>query len=336
MLLNSSDSGDAPAAVALAAEKQAPLLMTSGGSLNTAAANELKRTLRKGWTVYLEGSTSELSAKVASQVQALGYKVDRIGATDPTDESVLTAKATTSAPTWIVLADDMDYRTALSAAAMAGSAGNHGRMVVLLNNSWGLPASIASYMNGLNAASTRLLAVGSRSINALETTRGLRSEWHFWDYAGSNGESLALNLAGFWWGGEWEATVANNSGWNDGAVAAADAATYGPLLWTSPKYLSPDTAAFLTRESASINDVQLYGTAGFPSNTLWEIEGAIAANASGTQFIKAPNGAPVLPAAAHALAAGAQPATGGVAADARTAGTPSPSLSAPQSSTAGR
>ena len=34
---------------------------------------------------------------------SLGYKVDRIGAGNPTDESVATARATTSAPTWIIV-----------------------------------------------------------------------------------------------------------------------------------------------------------------------------------------------------------------------------------------
>ena len=332
VLVNRSDPGDAPAAVALAAEKQGPLLMTSGGSLDTATANELKRSLHKGWTVYLEGSTSELSAKVARQVQALGYKVDRISAGNPTDESVATARATTPAPTWIIVADDMDYRTALSAAAVAGSGGYHGRFVVLLNSSWGLPASIASYMNAINPASTHLMAVGGRSIYALEHTTALRKNWRFWTIDNSsNGEALSLGLADFWWGGEQEATIANNTSWQDGAAAASAAATYGPLVWTSPKYLSPDTAAFLEHESASINVVQIFGTVGYPGNTLYGIENAIAADAAGTELVKVPNGQPPALTAVHTAAiaaAGFQPAPA-PAADA-----PQPRLGDPQSTTA--
>ena len=331
VLVNRSDSGDAPAAVALAAEKQAPLLMTSGGTLDAATANELKRSLHKGWTVYLEGGTSELSAKVARQVQALGYKVDRIGAGNPTDESVATARATTSAPTWIIVADDMDYRTALSAAAVAGSGGYHGRFVVLLNGSWGLPASIASYLNAINPSATHLVAVGGRSIYALEHTTELRKYWRFWTIDNSsNGEGLSLGLADFWWGGEEEATVVNNTSWQDGAAAASAAATYGPLVWTSPKYLSPDTAAFLEHESASINVVQLFGTAGYPGNTLYEIQTAVAADAAGTELVKVPNGQPPALTAVHSAAVvpGYQPVA------TRAAGTPQPRLSDPQSTTA--
>ncbi|QMU79426.1 hypothetical protein GXW83_30670 [Streptacidiphilus sp. PB12-B1b] len=330
VLVNRSDQGDAPAAVALAAEKQGPLLMTSGGSLDTAAANELKRSLHQGWTVYLEGSTSELSARVAAQVQALGYKVDRISAGNPSDESVATARATTSAPTWIVLADDMDYRTALSAAATAGSGGYHGRLVVLLNSTWGLPGSIASYMNGLNPSSTHLVAVGGRSIYALEHTTALHKVWYFWTVDNSsNGETLSFALADFWWGGEGEATVANNTGWQDGAVAASAAATYGPLVWTSPKYLSPDTVAFLEHESASVNSVQIYGTAGFPGNTLYEIEDSVAA--AGTELVKVPNGRPPALPTVRTAATG----TGQLPAPIRAAATaPQPRLSDPQSTTA--
>lgn len=330
VLMNSSDSGDAPAAVALAAEKQAPLLTTSGSSLTAATAAELRRTLPRGWTVYLEGSTSELSARVAAQVQALGYRVARMGATDPTDESVLTARAITSAPTWIVIADDMDYRTALSAASAAGAGGYHGRFVVLLNGSWSLPRAIANYMNALNPA-TRLLAVGSRSIYALENSRNLTKEWHFWTLGGSNGEQLANSLAEFWWGAPAEATVENSSGWQDGAAAAAAAATYGPLLWTSPKYLSPDTLAYLERDSASIGDVQMFGTAGFPGNTIAETKAAIAFTSLWTELYNVPDGNPTaLP--ANRTAATSLPAA--AIAGAAVAEAPATDLGAPQAGTA--
>ena len=325
VLLNRSDSADAPSAIALAGEKQAPLLMTSGGSLDTNTANELKRTLHKGWTVYLQGSTSELSAKLASQVQALGFSVVRISAGDPTTESVDTAKYITNAPTWVTITDTMDYRTAIAAAAQAASSGYHGRTVVLVNNSWSLPSSIQAYLNSLNPSSTHVLTVGSRSTSGLSNAQ-LNKVWNFWYFNGSNGETLAEQLASFWWGGEREATLANNSNWQDSAVGAADAGTYGPLLWTSTQYLSPDTVSFLNHEAASISNVQMFGTDGIPVNTVTETRAAISYNASGTQIYYDPNG--LQPAFAPAFHAAVSAPAAAVAS--HTAGIPAPRLDAAQ------
>ncbi|WP_370091604.1 TolB family protein [Streptacidiphilus sp. MAP12-20] len=130
VLVNKYDATDAALGVELAGEKQAPLLMTSGNSLDPAAAAELRRVMHRGWTVYLEGNTSVLSAHVAAQVQALGLRVVRVGGSGATGQSVTTARTLTATPTWVVLADSLDYRVPASAATLAASAGYHGRIVV--------------------------------------------------------------------------------------------------------------------------------------------------------------------------------------------------------------
>ena len=289
VLLNRSDSIDAPDAVALAGEKQAPLLLTAGGSLDTATANELKRTLRKGWTVYLAGGTGELSPRLVAQVQALGYRPVRIAAPDPSTTSVAAAKAITGTPTTVTVADDYDYRTTIGAASFAAAAGYKGRSVLLLNDGWGLPASIQSYLNSLNPKTTRLLAVGSRSFYALQHAP-LKQVWHFYGWTGGNGETLTEDLDSYWWGGENVATVVNTSDWQDGAVGAAAAGGYGPLVWTSPSYLDPITSAFLQRESASVSEVLLYGSSGYPVNTIAEIKEAIGYGLGETAVYNYPNG----------------------------------------------
>jgi hypothetical protein len=144
VLVNRNDTTGAALGIALAAEKQAPLLLTSGTSLDPATAAELHRSLRRGWTVYLEGGASQLSAHLAAQVQRLGYHVVRVSGSGVSGQSAASARTVTSRPNWIVVADAQDYRTAASAAAVAATGGRGGRTVVLLNTGWQLPSTLTS------------------------------------------------------------------------------------------------------------------------------------------------------------------------------------------------
>ncbi|SEK73178.1 cell wall-binding repeat-containing protein [Streptacidiphilus jiangxiensis] len=290
VLVNRNDSTDAALGIALAAEKQAPLLMTSGTRLDPSVVTELHRSLRRGWTVYLEGGTNVLSNSVAAQVQRLGYRVVRVAGNGLTAQSVASARALTTRPNWVVVADAQDYRLSATAASVAASGGYKGSSVVLLNTATRLPSTLTSYFNGLNPNTTRVLVVGSRSVYAMEHTP-LRQQWHFWAFGGTDPEALSTQLATFWYGAPYLATLANTSDWRSGMAGAAVNAGYGPLLWTSATGLDAVDRSYLSKESAAIGEVQIFGT-GWPNTTVNAVRSAIAADPSWTSVDLDVNGVP--------------------------------------------
>ncbi|WP_042378604.1 TolB family protein [Streptacidiphilus melanogenes] len=291
VLANKGDTTDAALGVALAAEKQGPLLLTSGGSLDAAAAADLKRALVHGSTVYLEGSTSELSNTVVTQVQRLGFKVVRVTASGgASGQSVASAWNIAHTPNWVFVADAQDYRVAASAASMAASAGYGGRSVVLLNTGWSLPSTLTGFFNRSNPTTTNVVAIGNHSIYAMEHTP-LRqgSQWKFWTLTGSDPEYLSYDMAKFWWGSPYLTTLANTSDWRSGFAGASVNAGYGPLLWTSATGLDPVDKLYLQQESAGATNAQIFGT-GWPTATVNAIAGALGATPSWTELMQDPNG----------------------------------------------
>ncbi|SEG42135.1 WD40-like Beta Propeller Repeat [Actinacidiphila yanglinensis] len=258
VLVNKANATYATPAIALAAEKQGPVLMTSSGSLDATVTAELKRTLPKGSTVYLDGNTTQLSAKVSSQITALGYTALRMDGADLASVSARVATQITKKPDWVFVADGMDYHDPVSAATAAGSLGYKGLGVVLLVKGTTIPTAVKTYLNSLNPATTGLVTVGANARTAMENTP-LAQQWEFYDISGSSYEQTAVNLANFWWAGPNVATVDESSVWSNSVVGNAVTAIYGPALWSTAASLSTTTAGYLTKESASVQEVVTFG-----------------------------------------------------------------------------
>lgn len=206
VLVNKGNATYSAPAIALAAEKQGPVLLTSGGRLDSTAATELKRSLPRGSAVYLNGGTRVLASNVANQVQALGYKPVRLDGTDLSGLSVRVAKQITTAPSWIFVADGKEYHDPIAASAAAGSLGYRGKGVVLLTNGQSVSASVRNYLNALNPNTTGLVTVGYNAGKAIENVT-LNKVWNFWKIGGKTHEDVAANLARFWWTSPTWATV---------------------------------------------------------------------------------------------------------------------------------
>ncbi|WP_431950565.1 hypothetical protein [Actinacidiphila sp. bgisy167] len=258
VLVNKNVSTYAAPAVSLAANKQGAVLMTSPGSLDAAAATELKRSLYKGGTVYLEGGTNLISDKVAQQVTKLGFKVLRLGGNDLASVTARVAGQITTKPTWVFVADGNQYRDPIAASTAAGSLGYHGLGVVLVTKGTTVPAATLKYLDALDPNRTNLVSVGTNARKALENAP-LKKIWSFWDVSGSTNEATAVNLAEFWWAAPYSASVESRWNWQTAVVGGAATATYGPMLWSEVSSLSAPTAAYLTKESASIQNVQTFG-----------------------------------------------------------------------------
>ncbi|MEU6224661.1 cell wall-binding repeat-containing protein [Streptomyces sp. NPDC047042] len=291
VLVNKGNATYSAPALALAAEKQGPVLLTSGGRLDNTAAAELKRSLPRGSSVYLNGGTRVLANNVANQVRALGYKPVRLDGTDLSGLSVRVAKQITSAPSWIFVADGNEYHDPIAASAAAGALGYRGKGVVLLTNGKNVSASIRNYLNALNPNTTGLVTVGYNATKAIENVT-LNKVWNFWSIGGRTHEDVAANLARFWWSSPNWATVQDTWSWQSAIAGGAVTATYGPVLWSSRATLSAPTAYYLSQRAASIMGVQAFGpNASYPSANRTGIGSAIAASSAWTTTLWAAGGA---------------------------------------------
>ncbi|MGQ5634318.1 MULTISPECIES: TolB family protein [unclassified Streptomyces] len=290
VLVNKGNATYSAPAIALAAEKQGPVLMTSAGGLDASAAKELKRSLPKGGTVYLNGGTRILGSKVASQVQALGYKVLRLDGTDLSALSARVAKQISATPSWVFVADGGDYHDPIAASTAAGSLGYHGTGVVLLTNGKTVPASVRNYLNALNPKTTNLVTVGYNATQAMEHVT-LDKAWSFWAISGKTHEDVAANLARFWWSAPTSVTVEDTWTWQNAVAGGAATATYGPMLWSTESTLSAPASYYLGQEAASVWLVQTFGgNASYPQANRTAIASAIAANSSWTTTYWAADG----------------------------------------------
>ena len=290
VLVNKGNASYSAPGIALAAEKQGPLLLTSGSRLDSAAASELKRTLPRGSAVYLNGGTRILGSRVAGQVQALGFKPVRLDSTDLSGLSVRVAKQITSAPSWIFVADGREYHDPIAASAAAGSLGYKGKGVVLLTNGTSVSASVRKYLNALNPRTTNLVTVGSNATKAIQNVT-LDEIWNFWAMGGRTHEDVAANLARFWWTSPTWASVQDTWSWQNAVAGSAVSATSGPVLWSGRSTLSAPTAYYLSQRAASISVVQTFGgSASYPPANRTGIGSAIAASSAWTSTVWAPGG----------------------------------------------
>jgi hypothetical protein len=258
VLTNKDNATYASTAVALGAEKDGPVLMTSAGSLDASAADELKRVLPLGGTVYLNGNTGKLSSTVADQVAGLGYKVLRMDGSDLAAISVRTARQIAATPTWVFIADGSDYHDPIAAASAAGALGYHGTGVVVLTTGTTMESSVTSYLDSLDLNTTGVVTVGANAEAALKKAT-IHQSFSYWPITGATDEDVAADLARFWWNAPRETTVEDTWTWQNAVTGQAVTATYGPMLWSTEGSLSSQDAYYLGQEAASVDNVQTFG-----------------------------------------------------------------------------
>ncbi|MEU3186911.1 cell wall-binding repeat-containing protein [Streptomyces sp. NPDC006923] len=301
VLINKGNATYAAPAISLGAQKQGPVLSTSSGSLDESAATELKRVLPKGSAVYLTGNTNLLAARVATQVEALGYKALRLEGTDLSSMSARIAKQITATPSWVFIADGNEYHDPIAASTAAGALGYRGTGVVLLTNGKSSSTSVQNYINALDPEITGLVTVGSVAEQAFRQMP-LVNGWSYWAMDGATHEDVAAELADFWWTAPTSAVVEDTWVWQNAVAGGAVTATYGPMLWSTEASLSTVAENYLTKRSASISSVQTFGgNVSYPPANRTAIANAIAASSAWVDTVWAEAGAPPATASARSL-----------------------------------
>lgn len=166
VLSRSDQFADALAGSFLA--QNSPLLLTPTGALDPAVKNEIVRVLgpvdsTRPQTVYLLGGPQALSPRVQQDVEALGYKVQRLAGADRYATSVAIAR-TADHPHAVEVATGDNFADALS----AGATGNP----VVLTDDKKMPAVTADYLNSVTHPTSfpapTVYAVGGQAKTATE------------------------------------------------------------------------------------------------------------------------------------------------------------------------
>jgi len=145
-----------------------PLLFTSGGSLDSHTAAEIKRVLGRvtpdGFvpTVTILGGTDVISTAVENSVKAMGYTTDRVAAKDPYAMAVTAAGAPANADA-VMLVDAADVSSYVSAIS---DLGGYSTQTVLLTNGSTMPDPVKSFLNGLKKTA-KVYALGSAAQAAV-------------------------------------------------------------------------------------------------------------------------------------------------------------------------
>jgi putative cell wall-binding protein len=238
VLARSDAYPDALGGAALAAAKNAPLLLTSPGSLDPATLAEIRRVLPSNGTVYLLGGLSALSQSVEDALKTAGFVTVRFAGADRYETSLQIVETGLGNPATIFLTTGANFPDALSAGAAAANkdAG------ILLTNDGQLPDSIKAYLQA-NATDT-VYAIGGPAASADPTATPV---------VGSDRYDTAAKVAQTFFAGPDSVGIASGTNYPDALAGGATmGGNGGPLLLSDPATLSPPTAAYLTANKANV------------------------------------------------------------------------------------
>ncbi|SCG49817.1 WD40-like Beta Propeller Repeat [Micromonospora inositola] len=261
VVLSRSDTyADALGGSALAAAKKGPLLLTPPTALQPQTADEIRRVLPAGGTVYLLGSEGALSNTVRDAVARLGFKVVRLAGADRFGTSIAIANAIDSTPDQVLVATGMNFPDALAAGAAAGSRNRPGTdtsAVVVLTNDDKLPPAIKAYLDAREIGGSELIAVGKQAATAIDPYPTI-------NFAGQDRFETASAVNVYFFGRGGTVGLATGMDWPDALAGGALMATLnGPLMLTfgTQDTLHPKAKTYADLLSGSIDTAVVFGSA---------------------------------------------------------------------------
>lgn len=252
VLVRDDDYPDALVAGPLAANYNAPILMTPTKQVPHRVVNALRT---HGFTkVILVGNPGAISAGAASQLQNAGFQVQRLGGQDryrtagAVADHLLAARGRDKSD--VYLATGVDYPDALSASSAAIK--NVG--VVLLTPRRTVDGTSQGWMNSAKAA--KVVAVGGPAVAAAERSVHLDEK-----QVGVDRYETAEKVASAYFPpNPGRIAVATGKDFPDATLAASlTARTGSPLVLTRTDTLTKPTTQFLTRNRASVRKVDVVG-----------------------------------------------------------------------------
>jgi hypothetical protein len=266
VVLSRSDTfADALAGSALAGHLGGPLLLSPTASLDSRTAAEIRRALPPGGTVFVLGDAVALSAKVESQINALGYHVRRLAGPDRYATATQIAGAISTKPDRILVATGNNFPDALAAGAAAAATPG---TVVLLSDDRVLPAASIAYLASHVGPATQLVGIGDQGVAALRTrfpADRVQSAAGPDRFATAAAVARTFFTAG---GAPHVVGLATGYNWPDAlAGGALVGASAGPLLLADGSTIPGPEADYVRTEAGAINQVVVNGDTGVVSAT---------------------------------------------------------------------
>lgn len=141
ILANGAEFADSLAGVTLSKALDAPILLTSSTSLDTAVLNQIKSLGAK--KVIILGGTVSVSDSVKNQITKAGYTVERVYGASRFETAVKVAEKTGKAPQRIFIVDAYNYPDALAVSPAAGISGSP---ILYINKNGVLDSVTAAYI----------------------------------------------------------------------------------------------------------------------------------------------------------------------------------------------
>jgi hypothetical protein len=249
LLATARSFADAVAGTPLAVAMDGPLLITAGSSgLEPEVVSELARVLPNGATVYILGGASAVSAAIASEVQELGYVVDRVAGVDRFDTAVRVAETLPVPPKGFLEANGLDFPDAVTAGAAAANGGD----AVILTDGATMPLVTAMYIN-------THLGIGRYAIGKLAATADPAATTT--DIVGADRYATSTMVATQFFRGPVQLGFASGSSFADALCGGVGiAANDGPLLLVPGSGPLPTSVTtYLSNNVATIAAGTVYG-----------------------------------------------------------------------------
>jgi putative cell wall-binding protein len=251
VLARADDYADALVGGPLAAEKNAPLLLTTGAGLPAATQAELTRVLGSGGQVYLLGGTSAIPSSVESQLKAMGYQTTRLAGSNRYATAVDVADAMGD-PATVLLATGTNYPDALAAGPAAAHVGG----AVLLTGGSVMPSETAAY---LAAHAKTTYAIGGPAAAAAPTAHAI---------VGADRYATAVTVATTFFVAPTTVGVATGTNFPDALAAGAMLAHVGAPLVLTGAALPGVTLQYLMSIASSATSAHVFGGTSAVSETV--------------------------------------------------------------------
>lgn len=227
VLANGNDFPDALAAAPAAAALGAPLLLTPAAVLRADVLAEIVRLAPT--RVRIVGGVSVVSRSVQTQLEKLGYQVDRLAGADryATARSIVASAFPSAAE--VIVATGVDFADALVASAAAGS---RGIPVVLVNGqATSVDAETLALLSKIGA--TRVSLVGGSSVLSSGIAASLKKAGiAVARYAGADRYETAYKVNQAFFSSSSRAFLASGTDFPDALAGAALAGAVGAPLYS--------------------------------------------------------------------------------------------------------
>lgn len=235
---------DALSGVPFAHAEGAPLLIVQPDVLPAETRNEIQRVLSAGKTVYILGGESAVSPAVATEIQNLGYVIDRIGGETRIDTAIAIADRLGN-PGILFITTGFNFPDALAAGTAAANVGG----AVLLTQSEARNATTDAYLTRYPNAT--LFAVGGPAARPYPEATPV---------FGQTREDTAVQVATRFFINPTSIGLARSNRFPDALSGGPLMASLdGPILLTPTDSLSSFTEDYICANEASIDLAEIFG-----------------------------------------------------------------------------